>query len=451
MGDAPRALIASVEAGSPADDAGFYAGCSITAVDGIPVRDIIDWRWMSAEDEIELSYIDGDGDEGSVTLERDGGEEWGIEFEGAIFDDVKLCRNACTFCFMRQLPDDVRPSLVLRDDDFRLSFLQGTFVTLTNLGAEDEARIVEQRISPLRVSLHAVTPEVRRGLIGKHAAHGIAALDRLLEAGIEVHAQIVLLPGVNDGEELDRTLAWAYARPNVKSIGIVPIGFTKHQTAFDKSFNDEADARAVIACIEPFQKRALTERAAPWVFAADEFYRNAYPKDLLDHLPPASYYGDYDMFEDGIGIIRSFVDDWESSGDAENRLASLLDRTGRRVAYVVGYAQREFLEPLVARGPLARLMEVLPVKNEYFGGNVDVTGLLTASDIVRELKRARGFDLAAIPRVVFNADGMTLDDMDLGKMQNELAVPLAVVSCNASEYFGEIAAHVERLAPDAEC
>lgn len=451
MGDAPRARIASIAAGSPADDAGFYAGCSIVAVDGNPVRDIIDWRWLTSEDEIEISYIDGDGDEGSVVLERDEGEEWGIGFDGVIFDDVKLCRNACTFCFMRQLPDDVRPSLVLRDDDFRLSFLQGTFVTLTNLSEEDEARILEQRISPLRVSLHAVTPEVRRALIGKHAACGIAALDRLLEAGIEVHAQIVLLPGVNDGEELGRTLAWAYARPAVRSIGIVPVGFTKHQTTFDKSFNDEADARAVIACIEPFQKRALAERATPWVFAADEFYRNAYPNDLLDHLPPASYYGEYDMFEDGIGIIRSFVDDWESSTEAEARLASVLERSGARVAYVVGYAQREFLEPLVARGPLAGLMEVLPVKNEYFGGNVDVTGLLTGSDIVRALGCARGFDLAVIPRVVFNAEGMTLDDMDLGKMQSDLAVPIAVVSCNASEYFGEIAAHVERLALSAEC
>lgn len=443
MAARPIARIASIEEESPADDAGFYPGCAITAVDGSPVRDIIDWRWKTAADEIELSYIDGKGDEGEVVLERDPGEDWGIEFEDVIFDDVKLCRNACTFCFMRQLPDDVRPSLVLRDDDFRLSFLQGTFVTLTNLTGDDEARIIEQRISPLRVSLHAATPEVRRGLIGKHAAHGIAALDRLLEAGIEVHAQIVLLPDVNDGEELDCTLAWAWERAGIKSIGIVPIGFTKHQSAFSRSFNDEADARAVIECIEPYQQRALVERATPWVFAADEFYRNAYPRDLLDHLPPASYYGDYDMFEDGIGIIRSFVDDWEASGEAEARLASVLERSGAHVAYAVGFAQREFLIPLIERGPLAGRMDVLAVKNEYFGGNVDVTGLLTASDIVREVEKLRGYDLVAIPEVVFNADGVTLDDADLERMQSEVDVPLAVVSCNASEYFGEIADLIE--------
>lgn len=443
MAEPIKARISQVAEGSPADDAGFYPGCSVVAVDGEAVRDIIDWRWLTAADEMELSYIDGDGDAGCVLLEREPGEDWGIEFDGAIFDDVKLCRNACTFCFMRQLPDDVRPSLVLRDDDFRLSFLQGTFVTLTNLKPDDEARIVEQRISPLRVSLHAVTPEVRRGLIGKHAAHGLAACERLLDAGIEMHAQIVLLPGVNDGEELMRTLAWAYARPNIVSVGIVPIGFTKHQSTFEKSFNDEGDAKAVIACIEPFRTRALAERGTPWVFAADEFYRNAFPNDLLDHLPPASHYGDYEMFEDGIGIIRSFVDDWEESAAEEARLASTLERCDARVGYVVGYAQREFLVPLVARGPLAERFCALPVKNEYFGGNVDVTGLLTGSDIVREVGGKSGFDLVALPEVIFNADGMTLDDMDLGKMQSEVGVPLAVVSCNASEYFGQIADRVD--------
>lgn len=436
---APSALIKSVADESPADDVGFYPGCSISGVDGNPVRDIIDWRWLTAEDEIELTYTDAEGDEGTVVLEREFGEEWGIEFEGAIFDAIKLCRNTCTFCFMRQLPDDVRPSLILRDDDFRLSFLQGTFVTLTNLSTADEARIVEQHISPLRVSLHAVSEDVRKDLIGKHAAHGLAAAERLLEAGIEMHMQIVLLPGVNDGAELARTLSWAWEHPLVANIGIVPVGFTKHQTAFEKSFNESGDARGVIECIESFQKRALQERGTPWVFAADEFYRNAYPKDLLEHVPPTSYYGNFDMFEDGIGIIRSFIDDWECSKDAETHLAQVLESSKKKVAYIVGYAQREFLMPLVAQSSLAEYFVVLPVKNEYFGGNVDVTGLLTGSDIIRELKSVHEYDLVVLPKVIFNADGLTLDDMSLGKLQSEVTVALAVVSCNASEYFEEIA------------
>lgn len=232
-----RAYLKSIDPQSPADDAGFTPGCALTQVDGHPLRDIIDWRWYSDGAVIEIGYVDCDGEEGSVTLEREAGEAWGFGFEKAIFDEVIQCKNACKFCFMRQLPDDARASLTLRDDDYRLSFLQGTFVTFTNLTAADEARIVEQSISPLRYSLHAVSPGVRRDIIGKNAPHGIEAAQHLLDAGIQLHAQIVLMPGVNDGEELARTLDWAYARPNIISVGIVPLGYTKHQSAFVESFN----------------------------------------------------------------------------------------------------------------------------------------------------------------------------------------------------------------------
>ena len=312
----PKAVIESVLPESPADDAGFTPGCIITSVDGQPVRDMIDWRWLTADDVITLGYIDTDGDSGEVELERYEGEEWGFEFSGVVFDGVKQCRNACIFCFMRQLPDDMRPSLTLRDDDFRLSFLSGTFVTFTNLSAEDEARIIEQHISPLRVSLHASNPEVRRRIIGRHAQHGIDVMDRLLAAGIEFHAQIVLMPDENDGDALRETLDWAYARPGILDICIVPLGFTKHQTCFTKSFNDPVAARAAMDTIVPAQQRALAERGHLWAFAADEFYCNAYGDELLENLPPTEHYGDFGMFEDGVGIIRSFVDDWEAAAEA---------------------------------------------------------------------------------------------------------------------------------------
>ena len=169
-----RAYIQSVEPLSPADDAGFSKGCCITAVDGNPIRDIIDWRWHTSEDQIVVSYIDCDGDRGDVCLEREPGESWGFEFTDVVFDRIIQCRNACIFCFMRQLPEQARASLSLRDDDYRLSFLQGNFVTFTNIMPEDEQRIIEQRISPLRYSLHCITPELRRQVIGKHAAHGVA-------------------------------------------------------------------------------------------------------------------------------------------------------------------------------------------------------------------------------------------------------------------------------------
>ncbi len=452
----PRARVVGVAPGSPADDAGFEPGCFVTTVDGHPVRDLIDWRWLSADDVILVGYLDLEGEAGEVTLEREEGEHWGFEFEGVVFDGVKQCRNACTFCFMRQLPDDMRPSLTLRDDDFRLSFLSGTFVTFTNLSAEDEARIIEQRISPLRVSLHAVDAAVRRRIIGRHAQHGIDVLDRLLDAGIEFHAQIVLMPDENDGSALEETLRWAYARPGIIDVCVVPLGFTKHQRQFKRSFEDQESARAVMDLVIPFQRRALADRATPWVFMADEFYSRAYGSRLLENLPPASWYGDFGMFEDGVGIIRSFVDDWmqaEREG-LVSRAAESLRRSRLHVRYVAGYATREFLLPLVSQSDLSDRFEPFFVKNDFFGGNVDVTGLLCGVDIVAAIRHADGPEresrdgwvLYALPRVMFNDDMVTLDDMTIEDMENDTGAHLSVVSCNASGFLREIADLAEREA-----
>ena len=386
------ARILAVKPESPADDAGFEPGCYLTSVDGQPLRDIIDWRWLSGEEVIEVGYVDLNGESGAVELWRDQGEEWGFEFDGLVFDGVRQCRNACTFCFMRQLPPSMRPSLYLRDDDFRLSFLVGTFVTLTNMTPEDEARIIEQRISPLRVSLQAVNPIVRQRIIGRHAQRGIESLERLLAAGIEFHAQIVLVPGENDGDVLEETLDWAYEHPGIREIGIVPLGFTRHQSVFKHSFDDLESARAVLDAIRPFQRRAMDERGAPWVYAADEFYRNAWREELLEHVPPASFYGDFEMFEDGIGIIRSTLDDWMFAerngliGDA----VEALRRMNRKALMVVGLAQREFLDPLVSASGIRDVFQPLYIENGFFGGNVDVTGLLVGQDIINGILGSYG-------------------------------------------------------------
>lgn len=440
------ALISAVEEDSPAYDAGFEPGCYIRSVNGEPLRDIIDWRWLTAgEDEIVLGYRDLDGEEGEVELYRDFDEPWGIELEGSVFDKVKLCRNACTFCFMRQLPADMRPSLSMRDDDFRLSFLSGTFVTLTNLSAEDEQRILDQHISPLRVSLHAYDAQARRNLIGKHAPHGLAALERLLEAGIEVHAQIVLVPGVNDGEVLEETLRWAYDQPGILNIGIVPLGYTRYQDRFDKSFNDPRDARAVIDAIRVYQDRARGERGDLWVFAADEFYRNAFGADIAENLPPAADYGDFSMFEDGIGIVRSYLDEFAEACESGlvARAAAALDASGTKLHFIVGEAMQPFLDDLIEASPLAERLVPLTVRNDYFGGNVDVTGLLCASDMVAAMRAAReqasGVALTfAIPKIVFNDDGVTLDDASVADMEKATGLSLRVVSCNPLDYLAEI-------------
>lgn len=430
--------------------AGLACGSHILSVDGNALRDIIDWRWYSDEDEIELVYLDAEDvdDAKTLILKRSPGQDWGIEFEHPIFDEVKTCRNSCSFCFMRQLPQGVRPSLTLRDDDFRLSFLQGTFATLTNIKPEDEKRILEQHLSPLRISLHAVDSKVRHELVGKHEAHGFSVMERLLSRGIEMHIQIVLVPGVNDGTVLEETLSWAYDQPGILELAVVPLGYTRFQTKFESSYNNPQDAREVLDILKPFQARALEERGGMWAFAADEFYRNAYGDSLLEELPSAQSYGSYDMFEDGIGIIRSTVDSWLESRELIDKSARALKKKAMRVHHIMGEAQREFMPRLINESSLDTLLIPFFVKNNYFGGNVDVTGLLTGIDIVDTLNQASGkgerIDLALLPKVIFNEDGLTLDDMSLEDIRCLTSVPLEMVSCNPSEYLQEICSFVSR-------
>ncbi len=455
-GECLGALVSSVDPDSPADDAGFYPGCRIVAVDGMPVRDSIDWRWLTADDEIELSYIDAQGDSGTVLLCRDEGESWGITFDGVVFDGVKRCRNACTFCFMRQLPSGLRPSLSLRDDDFRLSFLSGTFVTMTNVTPEDERRICEQRISPLRVSLHAVDADTRRRLIGKHAARGLGVIERLLASGIEMHVQIVLVPHVNDGDVLRQTLAWAYEHPGILNVGIVPLGYTRHQSVFSESFNDARASLRVLSMLEPFQLRACEERGCAWVYAADEFYRNAYGDSLIDRIPPASFYGDFGMFEDGIGIVRSYIDDMRAASESKtiDAFALACEQAGVSCRMIVGRAMEPLLDQLVSQYALDRVFAPLYVDNDFFGGNVDVTGLLVGADVARALQDdacdalLRGTSIVyALPDVVLNDDGLFLDDLTVEDVQRASGASIRVVSCNPSEFFSELASHVSRMRP----
>ncbi|MFR3091105.1 MAG: DUF512 domain-containing protein, partial [Eggerthella lenta] len=414
--EAPRALVIAVAPDSPADDAGFEPGCYVTTVDGRPVRDLIDWRWLAADDVMELGYVDLDGDEGVVELEREEGEDWGFEFEGVVFDGVRQCRNACTFCFMRQLPDDMRSSLTLRDDDFRLSF-RGHLRHVHQ--PEARRRTAHRRAAHrLALSLHVADPEVRRRMIGKHAQHGIDVLERLLEAGIEFHAQIVLVPDQNDGAVLEDTLAWAYARPGILDVCIVPLGFTKHQSVFDRSFNDPVSSRAVMDLVIPFQRRALAERGSMWAFPADEFYHNAYGPELMRNLPPSEHYGDFGMFEDGVGIIRSFVDDWkraERAGLVERCAAALRAARARPLRGRLRDAPLPGLvidaSPSGAADPAVREERVLRRQRGRDGASCGCD----MADAVRAEPRAR-LALALIPRVVFN-DAVTLDDMSLEDME----------------------------------
>ena len=416
------ATIASIEPDGPAARAGLEAGMRVTHVNGEELRDIIDWDWEADGPCVELDGVayEGTPDEFEFTceLERDWGEDWGLEFDGVVFDGMRLCRNNCTFCFMKMLPKGMRRTLYLRDDDYRLSFLQGNFVTLTNVSDADVERIVERALSPLNVSLHAVSPDVRARLIGRNAARGIEALEQILAGGIEVHAQIVLVPHENDGEELRRTLDYVEARPLITSLGIVPLGFTRFQDTFSASYSgDPAAARGVCELVRSYQLRSRARDGRTRYQLADEFYLAGGVE-----LPEAEEYDGYPQYYDGIGMVRSYLDEIDEARADEalatrlSTCAARLADQGRSLLMVAGQAAAPLADRFAAALGLAPHVRALAVENRYFGGNVDVAGLLTAADVLDQLPVSLDGALVSLPDVMLNADALTLDGMSSAEL-----------------------------------
>jgi putative radical SAM enzyme (TIGR03279 family) len=400
-------LVAAVADGSPAARAGVRAGERIVAADGAPLADIIDWQWYAADTEVALTIADETGDLRDVLLVRAADEPWGIEWTATLFDGVRTCRNSCAFCFMTQLPKGLRPALYLRDDDFRLSFLHGNFVTLTNLDDADVTRISEQHLSPLYVSLHAVDPDVRARLVCAREDRALERFDELLDAGVDLHVQIVLVPGVNDGERLDETLTWLAEREGVVSVGVVPLGYTRHQQTFTASFTDQLAAASVIEQVQRWQFAMRARDGVTWAHLADEFYLNARAP-----LPRTEWYDDYPQYENGIGIVRAFVDEATELHTELSAAALALPQTESVTVVTSTMAATTLAGALEAAGAIGRV-RLLVVPNRFFGGNVSVTGLLTGSDIAEAISAdsARVSSAYLVPDIIFNSDGLTLDDL----------------------------------------
>lgn len=423
----PGGLVEFVVTGSPAADAGIEIGDTVTAAEGEPVRDILDWLWHADAAAVRLTVLSSEGEPREVEMRREMDEPWGLTFAGVVFDGVRECENACAFCFVSQLPEGLRPSLYVRDDDFRLSFLTGNFVTLTNLTDEDVARILGQRLSPLHVSLHAVDEDVRRRLMCVTTEDlALQRIDELLAGGIDLHVQVVLVPGVNDGAVLQRTLAWAAERPGVLSVGIVPVGYTAHQTRITSSFGRREDAHGLLAAIAPWQKRMRGDRGVGWVYGADEFYLAAGA-----HIPAWDEYDDFPQYENGIGMTRAFVDELAELVDdavlAPAVRASATLVTGELFAPVLAG-----LAPSLATfGAEAR---VLRVANALFGGNVSVAGLLSGADIAAAIgaDEGAGDGPYLVPDCAVNDHGAFLDDFTLDRLRDVTRKDVRLVSSDAA-------------------
>jgi putative radical SAM enzyme (TIGR03279 family) len=391
------------------------------------VRDIIDWQWLTDGESIAVDAENAAGEpERCVSHASQANRGRGIHT-----CDLRWGQDVpqpMRLCFVGQLPSGLRKARTARR---RLSALlpTGELRQLTNLDDSDVARIGEQRLSPLYVSVHAVDPDVRKRLVCATEDLALQRFDELLAEGIDLHAQIVLVPGENDGAVLDETLRWLASREGVASVGVVPLGFTRYQQRFSRSYSRPEEARKVIDQVRTWQQAMSARDGVTWVYLADEFYLNA---DIA--VPAAECYDDFPQYENGIGIVRTFLDDAESLRDELAASARALDAAGVSIAVVTG----ELAAPLLREvfGRLCGALHVLELPNAFFGGNVSVAGLLVGTDLVAAIREHvashEGTVAYLLPSAAFNADGVTLDDMALDDLRSLTGSDIRVVSCDAA-------------------
>ncbi|MBP5736224.1 MAG: DUF512 domain-containing protein [Acidaminococcaceae bacterium] len=399
--------ISSVRKHSAAEAAGIRAGESLCAVNGMPMRDILDVSFAAADYEPLLSVRGTDGSVREVRVSKEIDEELGLSFESAVFDKVRLCHNRCVFCFVDRMIPGLRKGLYVRDDDYRLSFLYGNFVTLTNLTDDDFERIIRNHMSPLYVSVHATDPNVRRAMMkNRHSGDIMEKLQRLFAAGIHIHAQIVCCPGWNDGAVLEKSYRDLVALSDfVEDMAIVPVGITKNKDGLpDLRLFTRESAATVVETVTRWQEDCRRRLGRSFVYLGDEFYVLAGEK-----MPPVDWYDGFPQLENGIGLTQNFLSEWEK---AVQRHRGNLHPAHNNYAIPVGVSAAALLQPVI-REFNARYHtnnRIVPVVNDFFGHTVNVTGLLTGTDILAQLPEETP---VILPAVVLNQDNLFLDDMPL--------------------------------------
>ena len=422
------AVVAAVEPGSIGEQLGFEPGDQLLSVNGIRPRDLIDYRYLIVEEELRLEVRDAAGALHTVDLEKEPDDGLGLQFTEALFDGLRQCNNHCPFCFIDQQPPGHRGSLYLKDDDYRLSFLYGSYLTLTNLTDADWERIEAQRLSPLFVSVHATDPQLRSRLLeNPRAALLLDHLRWFAERDLQIHAQVVVCPGLNDGVALDRTLEdlaefavgdW----PALLSAAVVPVGLTRFRPAGDGLVPvNPADARLVIAQVERWQTRFQESLGSRFAWLSDEWYLIAGLP-----LPPRAAYEDLPQRENGVGSIRAFLEELDhASRDLPTRSARPLCSS-----WVVGRLVQEALAPVAARLNAVEgiSLKLYGLPSPYWGQDQVVTGLLTGEDLLSGLAGCDLGDQLLLPSVMLRqGEPVFLDDMTLDTLQTALPIPIRVV------------------------
>jgi len=430
----PKNVVQTISPESPAYAAGLREGDRVLAVNGVAVRDIVDWKFHTAGERAEVHFereADGAGETRTIAFDKGYDEDLGITFADDLFDNIHICKNKCVFCFLYQQPKGLRPSLYIKDDDFRLSFLHGNYVTLTNLKPGELERICEQKLSPMFVSIHATDPEVRGKLLGRKGPEPILPLlNTLADARIQIHGQVVLCPGYNDGAHLEKTVEdLAAMHPEARgtyggllSLAVVPIGITQFR-----------DRLAPVTVVSPEYAGELLDWAeekreqyrktlgSRFLFLSDEFYLNTGRP-----IPPRRHYEGFPQLEDGIGLVRLFLDDLAKLQTALPRAVpeprSFTLMTGEIAAGLVG----QFAEAL--NGVENVRANVCAVHNWFFEGNINIAGLIVGRDIVRALRDFPANDTVVIPSVMLrNGEQVFLDEMTVEDVSREIGRPVVVV------------------------
>ena len=395
--------IAEIEAGGIADELSLEIGTRIVRINGERVRDGIDLTFLLSDTDFEMETLSPEGETVIYDIERDPGSPMGIV---PAPDAIRECANKCVFCFIDGNPKDARPTLWLRDDDFRLSFTYGSYVTLTNLGPKGLQRLIDQQLSPLYVSVHATEPEVReRLLVNQRAGLIMEQLRQLIAGGLEVHTQIVLCPEWNNGDHLDRTIEdlWGLGEA-ITSLSVVPVGLTKYNVNRPVRHLTAEEAGQSIDQVDRARERGFSERDSGWCYSADEMYLIAGRT-----IPDVKYYDDGALYENGVGAVRHFVDRFAAG------LPNVPSYAGKRIRLVTGRSMAPFIQErsVALAEATGAEVEVVVVRNDYFGESVSIAGLLGGQDILGALGDSNEGDVVVLPAEALNADNAFIDNVTM--------------------------------------
>ena len=440
-------VIYKVTPGSIAEEMEIEAGDVLVSVNGKEIEDVFDFHYAVNDEYLELLIRKADGEEWELEIEKEYNEDLGIEFENGLMDDYKSCTNKCIFCFIDQMPPGMRETLYFKDDDSRLSFLQGNYVTLTNMKDKDLDRIIQYHMGPINISVQTTNPELRCMMLhNRFAGESLKKIDRLFEAGIPMNGQIVLCKGVNDGEELERSIRdLTKYLPCMESVSVVPVGLSKYREGLYplEPFTKE-DAEKVIDTIEKWQKKCLEEHDLHFIHASDEWYMLAERP-----LPEEDSYDGYIQLENGVGMMRLLINEFAEameealaeSGYKEEMMQVLNEEFGghHKISLITGRLAAPFLRQMAAdfmeEFP-GYEVEVVDIRNDFFGERITVSGLITAQDLIAQAKERNLGNSVAIPcNMLRSGERVFLDDLSVEDVENALQVPVIIVKSSGLALF----------------